>query len=134
MAASRRIFRIAVWSGLLASPAICAASPLKFDCDVPADRFASVSQETAGPLAISGTVALILAREGKYLPVAGARLVSSDESRSVGFQLLHPPRTALSSTSSSTSIPAMAPSGIRWVKWICRVRPISASPFPTPAR
>jgi hypothetical protein len=90
MAASRRIFRIAVWSGLLASPAIRAASPLKFDCDVPADRFASVSQETAGPLAISGTVALILAREGKYLPVAGARLVSSDESRSVGFQLIAP--------------------------------------------
>ena len=90
MAASRRIFRIAVWSGLLASPAICAASPLKFDCDVPADRFSSVSQETAGPLAISGTVALILSREGKYLPVAGALIESSDGSRSVGFQLIAP--------------------------------------------
>jgi len=90
MAASRRIFKIAVSAGLLASPAICAASPLKFDCDVPADRFASVSEETAGALAISGTVALVLAREGKYLPVAGARLISSDESRSVGFQLIAP--------------------------------------------
>ena len=90
MAANRRIFKIAVSAGLLASPAICAASPLKFDCDVPADRFASVSEETAGALAISGTVALVLAREGKYLPVAGARLISSDESRSVGFQLVAP--------------------------------------------
>jgi len=36
----------------------------------------SVSQETAGALAISGTVALVQAREGYYQPVAGARHTS----------------------------------------------------------
>jgi len=90
MAASLRIFRLAVGAGLLACPAICAASPMKFDCDVPANRFSSVSEETTGTLAISGTVALIQAREGNYMPVAGARLISSDGSRRVGFQLVAP--------------------------------------------
>jgi len=90
MAVSQHIFRLAIGAGLLACPAIGAASPMKFDCDVPADRFSSVSEETAGALAISGTVALIQAREGNYMPVAGARLISSDGNRRVGFQLVAP--------------------------------------------
>lgn len=87
IAASRSIFRLTFWAGLLVCPAISAASPMKFDCDVPANRYSSVSEETTGTLAISGTVALILAREGNYLPMAGSFLESSDGSRRVGFQL-----------------------------------------------
>lgn len=64
------------------------ASPISFDCDVPADHYSSVSQEANGPLVISGMVKLVAARAGDNLPVAGARLVSSDGQDSAGFQLV----------------------------------------------
>jgi len=39
---------------------------------------------------IEGSVQLVQARSGANLPVAGARLVSSDDKSSVGFQLVVP--------------------------------------------
>lgn len=69
-----------------ASPTL--ASPLKFDCDVPPDKFSSISQEIEGVSSITGTIQVIELRSGKNLPVAGARLVSADGTSSVGLQLV----------------------------------------------
>jgi hypothetical protein len=64
------------------------AAPLSFDCDVPPDRFSSVSENLTGSPAISGTVEVVQMRSGNNLPVAGARLVSADGINSVGLQLV----------------------------------------------
>lgn len=64
------------------------AAPLSFDCDVPPDHYSSVSEDIVGSPTISGTVAVVQMRSGKYLPVAGVRLVSSDGINRVGLQLV----------------------------------------------
>lgn len=66
------------------------AGPTAFDCDVPADNYSSVSQDVSGPMKIEGSIQLVRTRSGANLPVAGARLVSSDGNNSVGFQLVVP--------------------------------------------
>lgn len=79
------------------SPGLASAAPISFDCDVPADRYSSVSQDTDGPLAVSGVVELVAARSGAFVPVAGARLVGADGKVSAGFQIV-----ALNGPKSST--------------------------------
>lgn len=74
-------------AGALTCSAPSYAAAIAFDCDAPPDRFSSVSQDIAGPLAIKGSVQVMQMRSGKSLPVAGVRLASSDDSNSVGFQL-----------------------------------------------
>jgi hypothetical protein len=71
-----------------ASPSLAFASTISFDCDVPADRYSSVSQDADGQLSVRGLVKLVAARSGANLPVAGARLVSSDGKSSAGFQIV----------------------------------------------
>lgn len=61
---------------------------MDFDCDVPPDRHSSVTGNLTAPLAIAGTVEAKQLRAGNNLPVAGARLVSSDGKESAGFQLV----------------------------------------------
>ncbi len=64
------------------------AATIDFDCDVPPNHFSSVSQETTGPLGISGLIELKEMRSGENLPLAGARLVSADGTLSTGFRLM----------------------------------------------
>lgn len=61
---------------------------MTFDCDVPADRYSSVTQDLIGVPTIRGSVRAMELRSGNYLPVAGARIVSSDGKQSVGFRLI----------------------------------------------
>ena len=75
-------------AGALTYSAPAFAAPTAFDCDVPLDHFSSVSQDVVGPMRISGSVQVVQMRSGNNLPVAGARLVSSDGNNSVGFQLV----------------------------------------------
>ncbi len=79
---------IVLFLGALTCSAPAYATATAFDCDVPPDHFSSVSQDVAGPLAIKGSVQVVQMRSGNNLPVAGARLVSSDGNNSVGFQLV----------------------------------------------
>lgn len=79
---------IVLLAGALTCSAPAYAAAIEFDCDVPRDRFSSVSQDIVGPLAIKGSVQAVQMRSGKNLPVAGARLVSADGNNSVGFQLV----------------------------------------------
>lgn len=71
-------------SALSAEP----SSGIRFDCDVPADHYSSVSQDLVGVPMIKGSVRAIELRSGNNLPVAGARIVSADGKRAVGFQLI----------------------------------------------
>lgn len=70
------------------------AAPIAFDCDVPADRFSSVTGNPVVRGQISGSVDIVELRKGNYLPVAGVRLTSLDETQSVGFQLASKGRNA----------------------------------------
>ncbi len=75
---------------LLTCPAFAHGTPLSFDCDVPPDRYSSVTQDVNGPMMISGTVEPVEMRSGDNLPVAGARLDSVDGQSRTGFQLVAP--------------------------------------------
>jgi hypothetical protein len=75
-------------AGVLTCAAPSHAAGIAFDCDVPADRFSSVSQPVSGPMKIEGSVAVVQPRAGANLPVAGATLASADGKDSVGFQLV----------------------------------------------
>jgi hypothetical protein len=85
-------FRSTTWKTftalLLACPTIANAAPLSFDCDVPPDHYSSVSEDVSGQMIIGGTVELVQMRSGNNLPVAGARLVSTDGKSGAGFQLV----------------------------------------------
>ena len=87
MASIGVVYLSALASALIVSAPVYAAAT-SFDCDVPPDHFSSVSQDVIGPLMISGSVQLAQMRSGNNLPVAGARLVSSDGNDAVGFQLV----------------------------------------------
>ena len=71
---------------LAAVPAYSA--PLEFDCDVPADRFSSVSQDVANGGSVSGTIRVDQLRKGKNLPVVGAGIFSPEKRAISGFQLV----------------------------------------------
>lgn len=77
----------AIASALIVSAPVYAAAT-SFDCDVPPDHFSFVSQDVTGPLMIRGSIEPVQMRSGKNLPVAGARLISSDGNDEVAFQLL----------------------------------------------
>lgn len=64
------------------------AEPLNFDCDVPSDRYSSVSQETNASTIIAGSVQMVEMRSGTYLPLAGARWINTEGTTSVGFQIV----------------------------------------------
>lgn len=67
------------------------ASALSFDCDVPADRHSSVSEEFDGPgQTVGGTVELIEGRRGKFVPVASVRLSSADDQTRAVLRLIAP--------------------------------------------
>ena len=83
----RKLSKILSFMVLMRSASALAA-PLSFDCDVPADRYSSVSEDLTESPAITGTVEAVQMRSGANLPVAGARLVSADGSNSVGLQLV----------------------------------------------
>lgn len=75
-------------SWLLAASTGASAAQIAFDCDVPADRFSSVTGSASTPTRIEGVVSVSELRRGSNMPVAGARLVDGDKRKSVGFQLL----------------------------------------------
>lgn len=79
----------ALWAAMqLTPPPALAATPIDFDCDVPADHFSSVSQDASGPVVIKGTVLAVQMRSGNYRPLAGVRVTSADDMNIVGFRLI----------------------------------------------
>lgn len=83
-----RIWAALAVVGFLSCPA--SAATLDFDCDVPANRFSSISAHIDGAPTIVGTVLAAELRSGDNLPVAGSRIVSADGAASLGFQLVAP--------------------------------------------
>lgn len=70
----------------IAAPANAAL--FEFDCDVPANRYSSVSSQGDQLLSISGIITPISYRSGKFEPVAGALLGDSDGANTTTFQLV----------------------------------------------
>ncbi len=70
------------------------AQTLDFDCDVPENRFSSVTATINGAPMMSGNVRAVEMRSGKNLPVAGGRFVGVDGLASLGFQLIAPSHKA----------------------------------------
>jgi hypothetical protein len=74
---------------LLAANGAIAAPPLEYDCDVPPDKYSQVSQASSGPEhMIAGTITVSEMRQGRFVPVAGARLDTPDKKQGTGFQLI----------------------------------------------
>lgn len=73
---------------LVIESSLVLAEPMNFDCDVPPDRYSSVSHEANAGSSISGNVQMVEMRSGTYLPVAGARWINAEGTSSVGFQLV----------------------------------------------
>lgn len=64
------------------------AAQLEFDCDVPADRFSSVSQDVANGGSVSGTIRVDKMREGNNSPVAGAGIFGPEKRAIAAFHLI----------------------------------------------
>lgn len=69
-------------------PQTAAASEDDYDCDVAPDKHDNIYVTISGQTKLAGAVKKVEFRPGKFLPVAGARLVNADQSANFGFQLV----------------------------------------------
>lgn len=68
-------------------PSYAYAAGLAFDCDVPADRYSSVTGSDSSQ-GISGTITPVLGRSGNNVPLAGVKLVDAASTASVAIRMV----------------------------------------------
>lgn len=84
-----RVSLTGVTVGMALNSANALAAPLAFDCDVPADRYSSVTQELElASASVKGVVQVLEMRSGNNLPVAGVRIADRNAKSMLGFQLI----------------------------------------------
>jgi len=85
---SKRYKIAATLIAVLMCPDIAAAT--EFACDAPSDKSNSVSLTISGETRIAGAIRKMELRDGRFMPLAGARLVGTDGIVNLGFELAAP--------------------------------------------
>jgi len=86
---------------LLARPAW--AGPVDFECDVPPNRASSVDQAVPGPaVTISGRISFVLARGGRYSPMASVAVIGGWGSGGATLRMIGQPRSGANASSAAS--------------------------------